>query len=120
MTNSSLANVGEVIIYPSELTVAGRNQVESYLAIKYGITLDQTSPTNYTLSNGSTIWDAATAGSWKYTIAGIARDDTSTLSQLRSQSVTNTGDIIVSKSSIGTNRMALLWANDNAQISTFT
>ena len=109
-----------MIIYPTELTPASRNQVESYLAIKYGVTLDQTIATNYTLSSGSIIWNATSAGVWKNNIAGIARDDISTLSQLRSQSVTSTGDIIVSKASIGTNRMALMWANDGASIATFT
>ena len=59
--NSTLANVGEVIAYPTELTGAARNQVESYLAIKYGITLDQTTATNYTLSNGSVVWNATSA-----------------------------------------------------------
>lgn len=46
-TNSTLTNLAEVIVYPNGLTDAQRNQVESYLGIKYGITLDQTSPTNY-------------------------------------------------------------------------
>lgn len=46
-TNSTLSNVAEIIVYPNGLTDAQRNQVESYLGIKYGITLDQTTPTNY-------------------------------------------------------------------------
>jgi hypothetical protein len=119
-TNSTLANVGEVIIYPTELTGSSRNQVESYLAIKYGITLDQTIATNYTLSNGAVIWSAALAWVWKNNITGIARDDITTLTQNQSQSVTNPGDIIVSKAAIATNRMALTWANDGGSISTFT
>ena len=34
--------------------------------------------------------------------------------------MTNTGDIIVSKASIGTNRMALMWAHDGTQVAAFT
>ena len=34
-TNSTFANVGEVIIYPSEIIGVNRNKVETYLAIKY-------------------------------------------------------------------------------------
>ncbi len=102
------------------MTGISRNRVESYLAIKYGITLDQTSATDYTLSNSSVVWNATSAGMYKNNIAGIARDDSSGLSQLRSQSVTNTGDIIGWKSSIATNRMALMWAHDGGQISAFT
>lgn len=119
-TNSTLTNVAEVIIYPNEVTGTSRNQVESYLAIKYGITLDQTSATDYILSNTSVVWNAVSAGVNKNNIAGITRDDSSGLSQLRSQSVTNTGDIIGWKSSIATNRMALMWGHDGAQISAFT
>jgi hypothetical protein len=57
-TNSTLTNLAEVIIYPTSLTVAQQNRVESYLAIKYGITLDQTTPKDYTYSNGSIVWSA--------------------------------------------------------------
>lgn len=109
-----------MIIYPSNLTTLQQNRVESYLAIKYGITLDQTTPSDYIYSNGTIVWSATGAGVFNNNITGIGRDDTSTLNQNRSQSVTNTGDIIVSKSSIGTNRMALMWAHDNTQIATFT
>lgn len=108
-TNSTLANIAEIIVYNTALTTAQKNQVESYLAIKYGITLDQSTPTNYLGSNGTILWNATSAGVFQNNIAGIARDDLSTLSQLRSQSVTDAADIIVSKSSIGTNRRALLW-----------
>jgi hypothetical protein len=112
-TNSTLANVGEVIIYPTEIIGASRNKVESYLAIKYGITLDQSTAQNYTLSNNAVAWNSASVGLYKNDIAGIARDDVSALSQAKSQSVNNAGDIIVgSVSAIGTNYQSLLWAND--------
>jgi hypothetical protein len=102
-----------VIIYPTEIIGINRNKVESYLAIKYGITLDQTTAQNYTLSNTGVAWNASIAGFFKRDIAGIARDDVSDLSQVRSQSVNNTGDIIVSTLGvIGINYQSLIWAND--------
>jgi hypothetical protein len=111
--NSTLTNVGEVIIYPTEIIGLNRNKIETYLAIKYGITLDQTTAQNYTLSNTGVAWDASIAGLFKRDIAGIARDDVSSLNQVKSQSVNNTGDIIVnSVSVIGTNYQSLIWAND--------
>jgi hypothetical protein len=119
-TNSTLTNLAEVIIYPTAITLIQKNQVESYLAIKYGITLDQTTATNYTYSNGSIVWNATTAGAYKNNIAGIGRDDSSTLNHLISQSVTNTGDIIVSKWYITNNRLALLWWNDGQNVASFT
>ncbi len=81
--------MGEIIIYPSELTGVNRNKVESYLAIKYGSTLDQTIAQNYTLSNNSIAWNSSIAGVFKKDITGIARDDTSSLDQSKSQSINN-------------------------------
>jgi hypothetical protein len=113
VTNSTLANVGEVILYPTEIIGANRNKIESYLAIKYGITLDQSIAQNYTLSNNAVAWNSASVGLYKNDIAGIARDDVSALSQVKSQSVNNAGDIIVSSvSAIGTNYQSFIWAND--------
>jgi hypothetical protein len=112
-TNSTLANVGEVIIYPTEIIGTPRSKVESYLSIKYGITLDQTTAQNYILSNTGIAWNGTLAGIFNRDIAGIARDDVSSLAQAKSQSVNNTGDIIVnSVSAIGTNFQSLIWAND--------
>lgn len=88
-TNSTLSNVAEVAIYNTALTAANQKKVESYLALKYGITLDQTTPTNYTLASNGTIWNASLAGTYNRDIAGIARDDLSSLNQLRSQSSNN-------------------------------
>ncbi len=64
-------NVAELLVYNNGMNPTQINQVESYLAIKYGITLDQTTPTNYIYSNGSVIWSASTAGSYNRDIAGI-------------------------------------------------
>ena len=120
ITNSTLANVGEVIIYPTEIIGTNRNKVESYLAIKYGITLDQTTAQNYTLSNTGIAWNSATAGLFKRDIAGVVRDDVSSLNQPKSQSVNNTGDIIVNTiNAIGTNYQSLIWGNDGTATGTF-
>jgi hypothetical protein len=108
--NSTLTNVGEVIIYPIEVIGLNRNKIETYLAIKYGITLDQTTTQNYTLSNTGVAWDASIAGLFKRDIAGIARDDVSSLNQVKSQSVNNTGDVIVnSVGAIGYQRITREW-----------
>ena len=40
-TTSAFANIGEVILYPTTLASIDQNKVESYLGIKYGITLNQ-------------------------------------------------------------------------------
>jgi hypothetical protein len=120
-TNSALANVGEVIIYATGLTAVDRNKVESYLAIKYGTTLNQSTPQNYTLSDNSIVWNGSIAGLYNKNIAGIARDDISSLDQPKSQSISNTWDIIVnSTSAIGMNYQSLIWANDGTTTSSFS
>ncbi len=81
-------NITEIILFPTNLTTAQVNRVNSYLALKYGITLDQTTPQNYTASDGTTIfWNATTNSGHKNNIAGIARDDSSALNQKQSRSV---------------------------------
>jgi len=102
---------------PASFTALQRNQTESYLAIKYGVTLDQTSAQNYTNSSGAIVWDAAANGIYNNDIAGIARDDISILSQLRSKS--ENADAIVtmaSPSSLPLDDSWLIWANDNVAL----
>jgi len=121
-TNSTLSNVAEVIIYNTALTAANQNRVESYLALKYGITLDQTTATNYTLVNNGTAWNASLATTYNRDIAGIARDDLASLNQLRSQSINNPWDILVARdgASIASNSRALVWGNNWAGTGTFS
>ncbi|MFN0200304.1 MAG: hypothetical protein ACKVTZ_02220, partial [Bacteroidia bacterium] len=70
--------IAEVILYPIDQNATEQKRVESYLAIKYGITLDQTVATNYLASDGTTIfWNGTTNSSHKNNITGIARDDAS-------------------------------------------
>jgi hypothetical protein len=77
----------EAIVYDANLTTGNRIRIESYLAIKYGITLDQTNPTNYFNSSGGIIYPSATShDAYDYDIAGIGRDDGSALNQTGSQS----------------------------------
>jgi hypothetical protein len=85
--------LAEVIMYDRTLTAAEANRVESYLAIKYGITFDEipTSPvrTNYVSSGGVVIWDKTINNGYNSNIFGIGRDDASGLLQKQSHSVNN-------------------------------
>lgn len=108
------------IIYCNEPTgFTGRANIESYLAIKYGITLDQSTAINYTNSAGDIIFNttnnAALGGYLEYNndIAGVGRDDNSEFEQLSSQSE-NTGSLVQvdRNSSIGTDDTWLIWGND--------
>ncbi len=54
--------VAECIVYTSEITGANRQKIESYLAIKYGITNNNSAggtAGDYIVSDGTTVWDAS-------------------------------------------------------------
>ncbi|MBO3698907.1 hypothetical protein [Roseivirga sp. E12] len=92
--NDFVGFLGDVIAYQGSFTGTERQQIETYLAIKYGVTIDQTSATNYLFSDGSTvIWNATTNTAYNDDIAGIGRDDASCFSQKQSASI-NTDDIL--------------------------
>ena len=82
-------DIAEIIVYDSELGSSDQRDVESYLALKYGITLDISSD-GYTV--GATTLYAVDA-TFDNDIAGIGQDDSQGLDQTSSQSV-NTGAII--------------------------
>ncbi|QHI37741.1 hypothetical protein IMCC3317_31220 [Kordia antarctica] len=103
--SSSLYNgdIAEIIMYDRDLTSTELQKVESYLAIKYGITLGAneanwatgtgTSPSgyagtsnNYLNSAGSIIWNGTTNAGYGYNVFGLARDDDSGFIQTKSTS----------------------------------
>src|SRR5690606_23844658 len=93
--------IAEVITYSAKKDDANqtqeRNRIQSYLAIKYGITLGVNGTSqDYVDSDGTLIWDANTGVAaedvFNYDIAGIGRDDDSDLLQKQSRSVNNALD----------------------------
>lgn len=95
------ARVCEIITYSSRKDDANltqqRNRIQSYLGIKYGITLGVNGISqDYVDSDGTLIWDTNTGTSandvFNYDIAGIGRDDASKLLQKQSRSVNKDTD----------------------------
>ncbi|MBI2259503.1 MAG: T9SS type A sorting domain-containing protein [Flavobacteriia bacterium] len=81
--------VGEFIVFPSVLTATQNLQVESYLAIKYGITLGTSANlTDYLSSDGTQIWTGN--ANYQNNIIGIGRDDASVLLQKQSHNYDDT------------------------------
>lgn len=66
-------------------------KINSYLALKYGITLNQTTAQNYISTNGNVFWNASTAGTFNNDIFGIGRDDSTALLQKVSHSINGDG-----------------------------
>ncbi|OME91801.1 hypothetical protein BK124_26900, partial [Paenibacillus amylolyticus] len=73
--------IEEIIVFDHALTDAERQKVSTYLAIKYGYTLDQTTANSYVDSNMTTIWDAQENAVYTHRITSIGRDDQSGLMQ---------------------------------------
>lgn len=85
--------VAEIIIY-DQSTALDRSKIESYLAIKYGLTLGD-GGSDYVATNGEIIWEKDST--YKHNIAGIGRDDLQALNQKQSRSVhVDTPQIVIS------------------------
>jgi len=116
-------NIAEVVVYNSAISDTDLNRVWSYLALKYGITLDQSTAADYVASNGTTeIWDkdATNASTYNNDILGIGRDDGSGLAQLKSTSfgadaliILVNGADFTSPSSVSLDNSFLTLANDD-------
>lgn len=78
--------IPEIMIYDRVLNATERTCAESYLALKYGITLYQNGPSRYLNSKGEVIWDGYKNTPAFFNIAGVGRDDGSGLFQKQSSS----------------------------------
>lgn len=83
--NNWNGTVAEVIVFNAALTAANLQSVGSYLAIKYGYTLDQTTATNYVSTTGTTTWNATALATYAHNITGIGRDNNESLNQRQSR-----------------------------------
>jgi hypothetical protein len=66
------------MFYNSTLNATDLSKVHSYLALKYGITLDNTgggTQGDYTAPNGTLLWDASDNAAYHNNIIGIGRED---------------------------------------------
>lgn len=98
-------DIAEVVYFTNYLDATDRQKVESYLAIKYGITLGH----NYFSSANTVIYDVA---SYNHQVIGIGRDDASALYQKQSR-----GENYVPILTIALNNIA---ANNQSNTGTFS
>ncbi len=112
---STDARIAEIITYSSRQSDAtltdNRNRIQSYLAIKYGITLGVNGTSqDYVNSSGTLIWDQDTGvpanDVFNHDIAGIGRDDDSDLNQKQSKTVNTADDITIGLTDIATTNSA--------------
>ncbi|MDA9774273.1 T9SS type A sorting domain-containing protein [Saprospiraceae bacterium] len=86
----------EIIFYDRDLSEVEISKVHTYLAVKHGITLDNTGGENqgdYISTNGSVVWDADFEVEYHNEIIGIAYDGAEGLLQLQSHTFMDTSRI---------------------------
>ena len=113
--------LAEVVSYSGSLGEMDQQRIVSYLALKYGLTIDQTSSTmlkrTYLSSQSDAIWDPVQHPGFVYNIAGIGNDDASGL-VLNTSKSTEPGDIVQITAPNGLfSSLFLLWANDGKPLS---
>ncbi len=134
--------IAEIIVYNQLLaTGTDRQQIESYLALKYGITLSnntdgdgnvfEAGEGDYLASDGSVWWDASANSTHHHNVTGIARDDESCLIQKQSKSVNPDAIVaigldddtdglessnVANTNTFSADKSALTWGHDNADL----
>ena len=113
----------EVIIYNEyDLTDAQIQRINTYLAIKYGVTIDGdtdgdgtdheepngdgVNEGDYVDTEGNVIWDASANSTYSLCIAGIGRDDIEDLGQIKSKSQSANGIVTFHATGEGTSNAA--------------
>ncbi|MDR2138494.1 MAG: T9SS type A sorting domain-containing protein [Tannerella sp.] len=78
--------IAEMLIYDRVLSPEERLRVETYLCIKYGLSLEQATPASYINSRREVIWDADAHRGYGARMTALGRDDASGLHQRSSES----------------------------------
>ena len=121
-----LGDVSEVIVLTGTSTANERDQIESYLAVKYGLTLGVNGTSkHYYNSDHVEIWNQSSNLGYNYDITGISRDDITQFDQRKSHTeMWTTGvrnDIVTiangstfsTPSSFSTDKSSLVWGHNN-------
>jgi len=77
--------IAEFMLYKKVLSEEESNKIETYLALKYGITINH----DYVNAAGKVVWNADADARFSNNIAGLARDDKSFLLQKQGTSCTS-------------------------------
>lgn len=123
--------IAEIITFDSRKTdgASERRRIESYLALKYGITLGTNGTAmDYVDSDGNVVWDASANAGFNYDIAGIFRDDASNHQQKQSKSLNSSSVVTIGHKDINltnydnsnnfdNDKDYLVWGHNNAALS---
>lgn len=117
--------IAEIILYPKLLSKLKRRKVETYLSLKYGISLPQNS--DYINSKSDTVWKNDESKIFLYRVTGIGHDIEGNLNHKQSANVDDyqlltiaLGDKIEQKNELNKNSLSglnyFLWADNNGAL----
>ncbi|TJZ60367.1 hypothetical protein FAZ15_10175 [Sphingobacterium olei] len=117
-------SITEKVVYDRNLTPEERDRVNSYLAIKYGVTLrndipaggNHTGTFDYLNAAGNIVWSGNTNPDYHNDVIGLAREDIG----LFNQRVSTTRNVVSSGRLIVTTTNDFVSANDDAGRTNFT
>lgn len=104
----------EYTIYGRKLSISEKRRLESHYAIKYGITLDQKMPSDYTSSDGTVVWSGTANRDFRYDVAGICNDSGSELDHRKSSGINTNHTPEISVTEDIKNGMYLMWSHNGA------
>ncbi|MGO4821444.1 MULTISPECIES: LamG-like jellyroll fold domain-containing protein [unclassified Flavobacterium] len=129
----------EVISYSTPRANLDQQKIQSYLAIKNGVTLHAKASTttddlcdiNYIDTAANIIWNYTSNTGYNFDIAGIGRDDNSVLNQKQSKTDNNSQDITIGLGDLSdtnssnlntfdTDKKFLMWGNNHGSLSAQT
>lgn len=105
----------ELAAYATVLNYNDRQKIESYLALKYGISLSQAIPYSYIDSKGRIVWDAVDNSLFSSSIAGLGRDDASEFIQHISGSMECPGLLEIERKNLSDGEY-LVWSDNNKRL----
>ena len=121
-------HIAEFVFFDTAFSVNKKQEIESYYALKYGITLDvfndeSINDGDYLSSLGTVIWNQTANSSYHNDIAGIGFDDCGRINQKQGKQADNNDILSIGIGSIASNNMNnsnsfstddsfLIWGND--------
>ena len=113
--------IPEIVVYQRYLTANERQRIDTYFAIKYGLTVG-TGTTDYLSSSGVVIWDAAANGMYNQDVAGIGKELAQALDQQKSRS-SNSDSVLTIDASSSTgfdDQEFMVWGNNGLSATGWT
>ncbi len=108
------SDIAEVILYGGGTNSAvERQKIESYLAIKYGLTYDQ----NLIASDNTTIWNSTTQSAFHNDVAVIGRDDAGSISIKKSVSIGSDAVVTIENTDVFSTDISFgAWGNNDLSL----